>query len=324
MQARRCRSRRVIGLLVCLQVLGRLGMPPYVVAEDNARREDPAKISLRYDPKLEALGFHSPILEASVAGQDAFFLIDTGASVHTFARWFAEAAGLDLQTTDSTVSGSTNKTSQIEVARDVSLRLSGSGQSLHLYEAIVVDFPPIFRLHRIGGLLSPQLLAPEGNSTLIDMHVPQINFTRGKSVHHGRSCINVKSQFKNRLYAIRVQVGDKKADMLVDSGATSTLLSNKSLAGKSLLGRASGAGHMEGVGGAPSVTQKIDDVTIKIGRTSLPSSLSLAEISPACGADGILGMDVLGKCVIELSSEGINLSCSERNNQGEHREDQKD
>src|SRR4051812_35577150 len=60
------------------------------VANKKTGQDDTPKINLLYEPRLEALGFHSPIIRASIAGQDAYFLVDTGASVHTFARWFAE------------------------------------------------------------------------------------------------------------------------------------------------------------------------------------------------------------------------------------------
>jgi hypothetical protein len=312
MQIRRRRAHGLISLLVCFHAIGACGDgPAQMPAGEDARRENPSKISLRFDPKLEAIGFHSPIVEGSIAGQSALFLIDTGASVHTFAKWFAEAARLDVQSSDSMVSGSTNKTSRVEVVSDIDLRLATGGESLHLQEAAVVDLPPIFLRNHIGGLLSPQLLAPEGRSTLIDLHSPKIRFkVDADGPQDGHVCVNEHSRFKNRLYAIDVLVANNRANMLVDSGATSTLLSNKSQAGKSLFGRAKEVGHMEGVGGAPSPRQSIGDVAIKIGKTSVSASLSLAEISPGCGADGILGMDVLRSCVIQLYSRGMNLNCA--------------
>jgi hypothetical protein len=64
-------------------------------------------VALQYSTDLAAAGFPNPILRATVNGQSVAFLIDTGASVHTIAKWFATAAHLRSQPSTATLKGST-------------------------------------------------------------------------------------------------------------------------------------------------------------------------------------------------------------------------
>src|SRR4051812_3418765 len=72
-------------------------------------------IPMRYDTMLAANGFVSPVVTLTIGGARAAFLIDTGASVHTFTRWFVDAAGLRAEATDRTAIGSTGSESRVEL-----------------------------------------------------------------------------------------------------------------------------------------------------------------------------------------------------------------
>src|SRR5215475_10933679 len=148
-----------------------------LVASPNARAESIASetISLRYEEKLVALGFPSPLLRATVGGQSAWFLIDTGASVHTLASWLVSAAHLSTRETTATVTGSTGMGKPVRAVANQAILLEG-GRLLELREAIVVEFPTNFATNKIGGLLSPQLLATGSDASVLDLRVPALRF----------------------------------------------------------------------------------------------------------------------------------------------------
>jgi hypothetical protein len=137
----------------------------------------PASLSIPifYDATLAAQGFPSPLVHARINGQDALFIVDTGASVNTLADWLAEAAGIASSESSSTARGSGGDENAIRVARRIAGHW-GEGLAFELPEAIAVAFPPIFKSLRLGGLLSPQLLAPVGTAAVLDLKMPTLRF----------------------------------------------------------------------------------------------------------------------------------------------------
>src|SRR5436305_14214353 len=134
-------------------------------------------IALQYDDALGREGFPNPLLSIRVGGQRAVFIVDTGAGVHTMARWFAERAGLQVTQTEHTVVGSTGQANRVGRVRRFAAVL-GDGRRLSVPDAIVADFPPLFEQHEIAGLLSPQLLAESGEEAVLDLRGPALTFRR--------------------------------------------------------------------------------------------------------------------------------------------------
>jgi predicted aspartyl protease len=271
---------------------------------------DQQTIELQYDEELSRLGFPNPFLKATVGGQTVRFIVDTGASVHTFASWLVKAAGLKTIETNSTVTGSTGIESKVSIVRNTALRLDKQ-REISIREAIVVDFPHIFEEHHIAGLISPQLLAAPGKSVVLDLHVPRLGFTAAfRPSNETKICTNRDSQFANRLYAVEVSFANAKALFLVDTGATSTLLSPSSTAAASLPSQeASGTGHVEGVGGNVKTIPKTKPVEMHLPEVTKRVVISLAQPSVSCEVDGLLGMDVLRSCVLKLGESGFGWSC---------------
>src|SRR5215471_11432880 len=79
----------------------------------NAATRGSAEIRLQYDAKLVGLGFPSPLLRGNIRGHQVWFVIDTGASVHTLASWFVTEAGVPARQTKATTKGSTGAESTI-------------------------------------------------------------------------------------------------------------------------------------------------------------------------------------------------------------------
>jgi predicted aspartyl protease len=277
-------------------------------------------VPLRYEPSMIALGFPSPLLRATVRGQPVWFIVDTGASVNTLASWLVSAAHLEARQTTATATGSTGVEKSVRVVANEMIRLDG-GRDLTLRKAIVVDFPPIFAEQRIGGLLSPQLLAPGHSASVLDLRVPTLRFepfelavarlgrNRPLISSGSRVCRNAESPFENRQYAASVTADGIAGTLLVDTGATSTLAVAGSRIAAALTGRASETGRTQGVGGDVQTTRKAPNVRFERGGTASTIVVTIGGSTPSCGPDGLIGMDALRQCILVLGESAFAWSC---------------
>ena len=270
-----------------------------------------ADIPLQYNKKLTSLGFPSPLLRGTIRGQTAWFIIDTGAGVHCLASWLINAANIPTRETTSTVTGSTGVENPVRGVYNEAIRLSGSRRDVRLREAIATDFPAEFQEQRIGGLLSPQLLAPPGMATVLDLSMPRLSFRNfevairrlrvgRKSFETAIVCSNSESPFTNRLYAAPMSAAGITGLMLVDTGATRSVALPSSPIAAALLSRASAGGNTEGIGGGVTKTQKVADVPLRFAGSEVNVTLVIGGAPPLCASDGLLGMDVLRQCVLIL------------------------
>jgi len=96
--------------------------------------------------------------------------------------------------------------------------------------------------------------------------------------------------------------------MLVDTGATGTIFSDKSKIVLAI-GRGSEPGpRSEGVGGEAS-GRMVRDVQLLRGGRIVTLNPSIGEVSERCGVLGILGMDALHSCSLILGEEEMVFSC---------------
>ncbi len=132
-------------------------------------------LPLRCGTSLSALGFPGPLLRATVRGVPVWFIVDSGASTHALASWVVSVAHLETRRTKSTVAGSTGVERPVRAITNQKIGLEG-GHDLTLRDAIVVEFPPDFAEQRIGGLVSPQLLATRHVAAVLDLRTPLLRF----------------------------------------------------------------------------------------------------------------------------------------------------
>src|SRR3954469_13300256 len=272
-------------------------------------------IALRYDPTLAAAGFPSPLLRVTIGGRRVWFIIDTGAGVHTIASWLVNAAGLTTRQSKAVVTGSTGAEQPVRSIAPVRGRLD-DGRTLSIGEGIVVEFPPLFQEHEIGGLLSPQLLAG-GDAVVLDLIAPSMTIAPpavaiarvGGADASARVCHNAESQFRNRLYAVQVTAAGTPASLLVDSGATRTVAADRSLVASQLASQAVSGSQTQGVGGAVTRTRQIPGITLSVAGANTTVDLTLGAVAGTCGQDGLLGMDALKHCVLVLGESAFGWSC---------------
>jgi len=274
-----------------------------------------------YDPALTAQGFPSPLVKAQIAGHEAIFIVDSGASANVLADWYVEAAGIPAVNSESTAVDNAGKAAPERFVHGLQGRWS-DGQRLNLNEAIVVAFPPLFKSLNIGGLVSPQLLAPHGMAAVLDLRAPSLRFApfaRAVSALQGANrapvqldrtspCRNAESQLRNRVYVAHATIAGVTDLMLVDTGATATTLS-----GKSKIVHAIGSGdepapRSEGVGGEVR-GRMVRDVRLLRGGGIVTLSPSIGEVAARCGVQGIFGMDALRGCSLILGENEMAISC---------------
>ncbi len=280
-----------------------------------ARRSVP----VHYDSTLSLAGFPNPLVRATIAGRQALFIVDTGAGVHVLAAWFAKAAGLALRDSSTTLQGSTGEKSHTQTATNVE-GVFEDGTPLKIDEAAVVDLPPIFQEKQLAGLLSPQMLARPGEAAVLDLREPALNFDstdealaqlppEAGQVPGGHVCVNPKSQFRNRLYGVQSLIEGVTGVLLLDTGATRTLVAPQSTFALKLSDRSVVVGRIEGVGGAATNGRRVMDVNLNLAGMNMKLDLSIGGAPGDCGTDGLLGMDVLKKCVIVLGDSKLGLYC---------------
>lgn len=273
-----------------------------------------------YDSALAAKGFPSPLVKARIGGHEALFIIDSGASVNVLANWYAKVAEIPTWTeTGSTARGSGGKTTPVRTVH----RLQGhwsNGQGFTLKEAIVVAFPPLFETLHLGGLLSPQLLAPEGTAAVLDLRIPSLEFkpfARAMSdLHLSRAikvpqpvCRNPDSHFVNRVYLAPITTAGVTDLVLVDTGATKTIVAADSKIGQAIETDSELGPHSEGIGGEVDGRRIARDVQLLRGGKTIGLSPSIGEVSSSCNAKGLLGMDALRNCLLVLGKDEMAFRC---------------
>ena len=284
-------------------------------------RESVRSLPVFYDSALAAQGFPNPLVKLQIGGHEAVFVVDTGASVHVIADWYVEVAGIPAARSDSAAVDNAGKTAPERLVHSLQGRWS-DGQRFGLNEAIVVAFPPLFKSLHLGGLVSPQLLAPPGMAALLDLRVPSLRFmpfaraesalqrSKGPTVQLDRSqpCRNADSKLVNRRYVVPATTVGATDLMLVDTGATGTTLSERSKIAQ-VIGSGNEPGpRSEGVGGETS-GRMVRSVQLLRGGRLVTLNPTIGEVSARCGVQGILGMDALRTCSLILGETEMAFSC---------------
>ena len=282
---------------------------------------DSSAIALRYDPALVKNDFASPAVRLTFNGRTAWFLVDTGAGVHMLCSWFVAAAGLqeDPSLTDA-ISGvdSTGQRVRFRGLRSQAGRLE-DGRRLTLDLATVSDFPPEFEQLDIGGVLSPQLLADGDEAAVLDLRVPELTFEPfprarrrlgAREVPRVRFCGSIDDgPVANRVFAIPVTIRQHEGTLILDTGAKATKIvsSSRLVRGVALEGEGSRTTGISGTAQSYSLARRLD---IKFAGYTATLAPRVAEATAgACGSEGLLGLDALGRCALVLGRKDVAIKC---------------
>jgi hypothetical protein len=284
----------------------------------GAVQPPPARIALSYPPELVAKGFPTPMFRWTVNGRSAWFLVDTGAGVNVAASWFVEAAKLSTAESEVRLLDATGERVPTRLVRDLRGTLA-DGSTLAIGEATVAEFPPIFRDHELGGLVSPQLLAPEGAAAVLDLRVPALSYepfatarrrlAARETTRSWTICHNDRSKFDNLLFVAPVEVEGFSCRLLVDSGADTSELHDDAPVVAKLTRSAMAGGKTMGVRGAATEIRSLRKAMVRFAGRSLPIDLHIGKGTSSCPSDGVLGMDVLQGCALVLARGATAVLC---------------
>ncbi|HXU31510.1 MAG TPA: aspartyl protease family protein [Thermoanaerobaculia bacterium] len=276
-----------------------------------------ASIPLRYDERLVAAGFPSPAVRLTIGGRSAWFLVDSGAGVSTFAAWFVKNAGLSTVETATTMRDASGRAVPLRVVRGVAGTLP-DGSTLKIEAAGIADFPPLFETNELGGLLSPQLLAPNGLAAVLDLRVPELRFEPFENalarlgatrVPEAKICEVAGADLANRLYAVPATVGGTSTILLLDSGATDSELQRDSAVARSLSDRTTSGGRTMGISGGEEKRLRAAGTAVGFAGRLRTLDVSIGAATSPCAPDGLLGIDALRSCALVLGAKEVGMVC---------------
>jgi len=261
-------------------------------------------------------GRRVPLVQARIAGQPTLLLVDTGAYDHLLEGWFARVLqDADATGRSATVVDHANRTVVVDRWSQVSFIIDGWNAIAPIRPLVTGDASPGPRALGIGGILSPQRLALGGASVVLDFpsgamtSVDEATATAQLDAHPTSLGAALRC---GATFAIDATIEGKGARLLVDTGAFSTDLKATSAPGRALAGRTSvSARDIYAVGGAVA-TRTLGDAELKIGRLSVKLDIPLVLDHPRaarCPSDGVLGMDVLEKCVLVVDEMKMRIAC---------------
>ena len=224
----------------------------------------------------------SPVVEGRLAGVPAMFVLDTGAGTHTLASWLAKKARLQTRETELKSRDSAGRLLDVGIVHGVKVAIAGLGD-FALEDAVAAEFPPFFEEEGIGGALSRQLLAPRGQALVLDMPA-------------GRARVEDTASARRAATA----PSHSLAEHGIGGSGVGQGLKQRAVRRKGAGGLAGGHGVWSAPGvavkaGAAEATLEVDVMPAKSGRT--------------CRADGLLGMDVLTRCVLAVSRIDFAAAC---------------
>jgi hypothetical protein len=274
---------------------------------------------------LEASGGRSPIYFASrgrrvptvhvtLAGRSAVFLLDTGAYDHLVEGWLARQLN-DVSPTGKTATVVDHANHRLTLDRWSTMTFELQGWTA---------LPPIVPLVTedknvgpvqvgIGGLFSPQKLVIDGPVVLDFVTAEMVSganeaserlSARHTSLGVARRC--------GSSYVLNGKVEGKAVSLVVDTGSFVTDLRASSPTGSALAGQSSPLSRdIQAIGGL-AATRLLGDARVSFGDYSTRLDIPLVQApgrAPRCASDGVVGMDVLQKCVLAIEPMQMRIAC---------------
>jgi hypothetical protein len=275
---------------------------------------------LRIEHSIHGKRVDLPVVSVLVNGRACWMALDTGASTHLVSEQLIHELGLPIH--------------ERAFGKDELGQLVNAAQ----VEGVTIETPDWVILDRgavgtaqitgkpqqvgIDGFLSPQLLAPPGESAVLDLKAGLLwtapdkeaeAHLRGKRLAltppWGRVC-GKSTSLPFRLFVLPAIVQGTAQGLLIDTGATLTNLSVSALKGTNLMRRARGDGTSYVLSGAYPV-QHLPSANVRIGQLEATRNLLLVpgKQTGECPYDGVLGLDILSACTLVLNHSQASIGC---------------
>ena len=259
-------------------------------------------------------GRRMPLVHGTIAGRPTLLLLDTGAYDHLLEGWFASALqDAEASGKSAAVIDHANRRVPMDRWSSVTLALDGIGALGTIRPLTTRDQTPGPRAFGIGGILSPQKLT-DGGAVVIDF--PAGEMARETEDHATTRLAGHSTSLGTAVrcggaYIIEATIEGKEARLLVDTGAFATDLKATSMPGRALLGRSSVSRDIYAIGGAVQ-TRALADARVTIAALTKVLDVSIVTdggSSGRCAGDGVVGMDVLGGCVLVIEATRMRIAC---------------
>lgn len=244
-------------------------------------------------------------VEGKVGDRPARFIVDTGVSVHAVDAAVASAANL----------GASPNASQLSI--------DGWG-ALPAHAVAVRELSATLRTHGIDGVVSPQLLAEGGQAVVLDLANRQLR-QRPRATAWSeladlgvvltapgtKPCAFDEAGAGGVALAIDATVDGEPARLAVDTGASRTALVEGATAAAKVAAHPV-LGRSVAVATSGDVPTSIHGgVPLTVGGLSTTSDVGLAPGTrhAQCGYEGRIGMDLLQRCALAITSDQLMVAC---------------
>ncbi len=256
----------------------------------------------------------APVVHVAVGGKHAQLLVDTGSNRSVITKWLADDLGVSTQRrAEDTARDFLGSPLEVVGSSSVEIR-ADNGVVIVRGVVPVVEMPVLSRYRGVGGVLSPQLMLRPGFSLVLDLAGGRMAVVSGALgaadpwVGKGLAPSGMRLCELPGVYLVKAIVDGTDVLLRLDTGADQTSIFMNSRLGQLLLSKITAAS-----GAAQSSNVQFGQVASELRAGSVAASLDLRLIpgqsAVDCKYDGLLGMDVLKRCVIALDQQTGFATC---------------
>jgi hypothetical protein len=264
--------------------------------------------------------FPLPIVHGTVAGVATLFLVDTGANAHILAGWLARKAQLTTRAFGDTGVDHAGRSIETRRATHPQVHIDNWGD-LPDEPMLVTDIPEAVARLGIGGFVSPQQLASDDVSVVLDFQKGEMHQIRrgdtldapgnALALDPPRACLDKDSPLQGLAFVLKADIDGHAAELLLDTGAHHSDLLATSKPGKALSQRSEPSRESVYAASGKVTPRTVHNAHIRVGGLEVVRDVDLipGREDDFCPRDGVLAMDILKQCTIVLDRQTVTGVC---------------
>jgi hypothetical protein len=266
--------------------------------------------------------FPLPIVHGSVGGVPTLILVDTGANAHIISGALARKAQLTTKSFGDTGVDHAGRSIDTRRATHPHVHVDNWGD-LPDEPVLVTDVPDAVTRLGIGAFLSPQQLASDDASIVLDFQKSEMRqMRRGETLETTsgnalaldppRACLDQDSPLQGLAFVVRAQIDGHDTELLVDTGAHHSDLLIGSKTGAALVAQSEPSGESVYAASGKVTPRTVKNAQMRVGALEITRDIDLipGKQDDFCPRDGVLAMDVLKKCVLVLDRHTVSGLCN--------------